>query len=163
MHQESQFLECNYERAKFFYAQHPKDESEEAQRFQRKARQLLVKGKEVLDSLGVRFWLSSGTCLGMLHPVFTCFTCLSMLHLMLMVHLSRYVTLNMCRYVTTNIYVYTLPMLCTYWYCSLGNFFKYIFIYMFCLPLASSLSILNICVFTCVVRLVSTMWHHHIL
>nr|XP_022313704.1 fukutin-like isoform X1 [Crassostrea virginica] len=64
MHQESQFLECNYERAKFFYAQHPKDKSEEAQRFQRKARQLLVKGKEVLDSLGVRFWLSSGTCLG---------------------------------------------------------------------------------------------------
>ena len=92
MNQESQFLECNYERAKLFYAQHPKDESEEAQRFQRKARQLLVKGKEVLDSLGVRFWLSSGTCLGMLHPVFTFFTCLSMLHLLMLIKVLLWFT-----------------------------------------------------------------------
>ncbi|XP_061192581.1 ribitol-5-phosphate transferase FKTN-like [Saccostrea echinata] len=64
MKQNSHFLECNNDRAKMFYTQYPKDETEEAQRFQRKARQLLVKGKEVLDNLGVRFWLSSGTCLG---------------------------------------------------------------------------------------------------
>lgn len=70
MNQNSHFLECNHERAKMFYAQHPQDESEDAQRFQRKARQLLVKGKEVLDSLGVPFWLSSGTSLGK-HRIFS--------------------------------------------------------------------------------------------
>lgn len=64
MAQESKFLECDQDRAQLFYTQHPRDDSEEAQRFTRKARQLLVKGKEVLDALGVRFWLSSGTCLG---------------------------------------------------------------------------------------------------
>lgn len=80
MAQESKFLECDQDRAQLFYTQHPRDDSEEAQRFTRKARQLLVKGKEVLDTLGVRFWLSSGTCLGMslylfryvIVPVFTC-------------------------------------------------------------------------------------------
>lgn len=75
MAQESKFLECDQDRAQLFYTQHPRDDSEEAQRFTRKARQLLVKGKEVLDALGVRFWLSSGTCLGM------------------SLHLSKYVTL----------------------------------------------------------------------
>ncbi|XP_076353108.1 ribitol-5-phosphate transferase FKTN-like isoform X2 [Tachypleus tridentatus] len=58
------FIECNYDRARKFQETYGKDTSPEAQLFQQSAKKLLVKAKEILDGLGVPFWLSSGTCLG---------------------------------------------------------------------------------------------------
>ncbi|GAB1610719.1 fukutin-like [Argonauta hians] len=60
----SQFIECNATRARNFVSIHGVDNSESSQKFQRKARQVLAKTKRLLDSLEIRFWLSSGTCLG---------------------------------------------------------------------------------------------------
>lgn len=63
----SEFIECNYTRAHLFYSKYQMDKSKEAEVFKRKARQLLAIVKSVLDSAGIRFWLSSGTCLGKYH------------------------------------------------------------------------------------------------
>ncbi|KAJ8316623.1 hypothetical protein KUTeg_005817 [Tegillarca granosa] len=61
---DSTFIECDKERAKEFFYKYKKDTSEQALKFKRKSRQLIALGKQVLDSIGVRFWLSSGTLLG---------------------------------------------------------------------------------------------------
>ncbi|XP_022087266.1 fukutin-like [Acanthaster planci] len=60
----SRHIECNYGQVRVFRAAYGRDESPEAQAFRQAARDLLEKGKQVLDELGIRFWLSSGTCLG---------------------------------------------------------------------------------------------------
>lgn len=60
----SEFIECNYARAEAFYLKNPRDKSEQAIHFQRKARQLISTAQKVLDGLGIRFWMSSGTTLG---------------------------------------------------------------------------------------------------
>ncbi|XP_071160190.1 ribitol-5-phosphate transferase FKTN-like [Mytilus edulis] len=60
----SEFIECNYARAEAFYLKNPRDKSEQAIHFQRKARQLISIAQKVLDGLGIRFWISSGTTLG---------------------------------------------------------------------------------------------------
>lgn len=60
----SHFVECNYSRAKLFHDQYGKDISAEALEFKSDAWRLLAKTKELLNSLSLRFWLSSGTCLG---------------------------------------------------------------------------------------------------
>ena len=60
----SQFVECNHMLADSFHRAHGKDTTQEAMRFVHKAWKLLSKAKTLLDKLGVRFWISSGTCLG---------------------------------------------------------------------------------------------------
>ena len=60
----SRFIECNMSRARQYYRTNERDESEKATDFRKKARNILKLAKGVLDRLGVRFWLSSGTCLG---------------------------------------------------------------------------------------------------
>jgi hypothetical protein len=62
---ESLFKECDHEQANTFYTEYgARDESADVKRFYIAARNVLATAKLVLDSLGVRFWLSSGTCLG---------------------------------------------------------------------------------------------------
>lgn len=60
----SQFIECNTTRADIFNKKFSRDESDTALRFRHRAWKLLSRAKSVLDSLGIPFWLSSGTCLG---------------------------------------------------------------------------------------------------
>ncbi|XP_039615646.1 fukutin isoform X1 [Polypterus senegalus] len=60
----ARFLECRYKEARVFYQQYPYDTSQDAVEFRKKAKALLLLAAETLNSLGVRFWLSSGTCLG---------------------------------------------------------------------------------------------------
>lgn len=60
----SKFLECNHSQAKTFYSLYPKDRSKKAVAFQKSAVKTLKKGNDILNKLGVRFWMSSGTCLG---------------------------------------------------------------------------------------------------
>ncbi|XP_038048368.1 fukutin-like [Patiria miniata] len=60
----SRHLECNYDQARAFGRSYGRDGTPEALAFRQSARDLLEKGKRVLDELGIRFWLSSGTCLG---------------------------------------------------------------------------------------------------
>ena len=60
----SQFTGCNIQQARSFYNTYGQESSPEADLFRRKARQILVAAKTALDQIGVRFWLSSGTCLG---------------------------------------------------------------------------------------------------
>ena len=62
--QNSRFIPCDLTRARKFYSTYGMDQSSEADVFRLKARNLLSAVKNVLDELGVRFWLSSGTCLG---------------------------------------------------------------------------------------------------
>ncbi|XP_046544820.1 fukutin-like [Haliotis rubra] len=57
---ESEFIECDYERAQKFLEHNPMVETNLTQRGTR----VLLKAKKVLDSIGVTFSLSSGTCLG---------------------------------------------------------------------------------------------------
>ena len=61
---QSQFIECNYRQAHNFTSLYGMDNSPEAKDFRTRAREVLVRGKRALDEIGVRFWLSSGTCLG---------------------------------------------------------------------------------------------------
>ncbi|XP_021353869.1 fukutin-like [Mizuhopecten yessoensis] len=61
---QSKYIECDHTSADNFLKSYPPDSSNEAQHFQRKARQLIAQGKEVFDKLGMRFWISSGTLLG---------------------------------------------------------------------------------------------------
>lgn len=62
--EEQEFVECNSSRARFFHGQHGRDESPEAELFRLKVHRLLSKVQQLLDGLGVPFWISSGTCLG---------------------------------------------------------------------------------------------------
>lgn len=61
----SKFIGCDRRRAESFHAEYGKRETNvDAEMFYKSARDILVSVKQVLDSMGVRFWLSSGTCLG---------------------------------------------------------------------------------------------------
>ncbi|XP_038625960.1 fukutin [Tachyglossus aculeatus] len=60
----SRFLECRFKDARAFFQQYPDDVSLEAVEFRKKAKALLHLAALTLQNLGVRFWLSSGTCLG---------------------------------------------------------------------------------------------------
>ncbi|KAM4808914.1 ribitol-5-phosphate transferase FKTN [Rhinophrynus dorsalis] len=60
----SRFLECRYKEARSFFQLYPDDISFDGIEFRKKARALLHLAAFTLDSLGVSFWLSSGTCLG---------------------------------------------------------------------------------------------------
>ncbi|MBN3295496.1 FKTN protein, partial [Amia calva] len=60
----SKFLECRFKEARAFYQLYPEDTSQEAMDFKKKAKNLLHLAARTLNSLGVTFWLSSGTCLG---------------------------------------------------------------------------------------------------
>ncbi|XP_075450669.1 ribitol-5-phosphate transferase FKTN isoform X2 [Ascaphus truei] len=60
----SKFLECRYKEARSFFQLYPDDISLDGIEFRKKARALLHLAALTLDSLGVSFWLSSGTCLG---------------------------------------------------------------------------------------------------
>lgn len=62
--QQSQFLECDLKQARRFYSEYGEDMSPDAVLFRQQARKLVAVAKQALDELGVRFWLSSGTCLG---------------------------------------------------------------------------------------------------
>ncbi len=65
---DSRFLECNQTRARLFWSKYPPPidpkEKMQANQFQIQALEVLKKAKGVLDSVGVKFWISSGTCLG---------------------------------------------------------------------------------------------------
>ncbi|CAH1775719.1 unnamed protein product [Owenia fusiformis] len=60
----SRFIECNHSRADSFHSNYGISSDPEAFKFKSNARKLLAVAKEILDQLGIRFWLSSGTCLG---------------------------------------------------------------------------------------------------
>uniref|UniRef100_A0A452HT42 Ribitol-5-phosphate transferase n=1 Tax=Gopherus agassizii TaxID=38772 RepID=A0A452HT42_9SAUR len=60
----SRFLECRYREARAFFQLYPDDASLDAVEFRKKAKALLHLAALTLNNLGVRFWLSSGTCLG---------------------------------------------------------------------------------------------------
>lgn len=60
----AKFLECRYKEARAFYQIYPDDTSQDAVDFRMKAKALLHMAAKTLTSLGVKFWLSSGTCLG---------------------------------------------------------------------------------------------------
>ena len=80
---DSQFLACDLYRADEFYDKFGRrDKSARALKFYDAAYNILFTAKRVLDDLGVRFWLSSGTCLGgWLHSTFmyknfgSCYIC----------------------------------------------------------------------------------------
>ena len=61
----SEFIECNYTRAFHYFTLYHTDKGQRALAFKQKARQLLLTAKTVLDAMGIPFWLSSGTCLGL--------------------------------------------------------------------------------------------------
>ncbi|NWR21147.1 FKTN protein, partial [Emberiza fucata] len=60
----SRFLECRYREARAFFQLYPDDASLDAVEFRKKAKSLLHLAALTLNNLGVKFWLSSGTCLG---------------------------------------------------------------------------------------------------
>ncbi|NXE56255.1 FKTN protein, partial [Casuarius casuarius] len=60
----SRFLECRYREARAFFQLYPDDASLDAVEFRKKAKSLLHLAAVTLNNLGVKFWLSSGTCLG---------------------------------------------------------------------------------------------------
>lgn len=60
----SRFLECRYKEARSFFKLNPDDTSLEGIEFRKKAKALLHLATSTLDSLGLSFWISSGTCLG---------------------------------------------------------------------------------------------------
>ncbi|XP_070107352.1 ribitol-5-phosphate transferase FKTN isoform X9 [Equus przewalskii] len=59
----SRFIECRYKEARAFF-QYLDDNTVEAVAFRKSAKELLQLAARTLKKLGVRFWLSSGTCLG---------------------------------------------------------------------------------------------------
>ncbi|XP_019638741.1 PREDICTED: fukutin-like isoform X1 [Branchiostoma belcheri] len=61
---DARFLECNYEQARAFYTAYGSDLTAKDVKFIRHATSLLSKSKAVLDRIGVRFWICSGTLLG---------------------------------------------------------------------------------------------------
>ncbi|ELW64570.1 FSD1-like protein, partial [Tupaia chinensis] len=60
----SRFIECRYKEARAFFQQYLDDNTVEAMAFRKNAKELLQLAAKTLKKLGVRFWLSSGTCLG---------------------------------------------------------------------------------------------------
>lgn len=60
----STFLECNHTRALDFFSRHPRDVSNDGEAFRHLARKTIVTAAKILDGLGIRFWISSGTLLG---------------------------------------------------------------------------------------------------
>ena len=62
---ESHFIGCDQDRAAQFQKEFgPLTDDDEAKQFTVAARDVLSSAKAVLDKLGIRFWISSGTCLG---------------------------------------------------------------------------------------------------
>lgn len=61
---QAQFKGCNLTNARQFYSKYGRDVSPDAVLFKRKAFEVLSSAVNALDRLDVRFWLSSGTCLG---------------------------------------------------------------------------------------------------
>lgn len=64
--QDLDFLECNRSRARQFHNMFPYNDKdrEENRLFRLKARRMIASAKEILDSLEIPFWISSGTLLG---------------------------------------------------------------------------------------------------
>nr|CAD7445405.1 unnamed protein product [Timema bartmani] len=60
----SKFVECGLNRAREFQRIHGKNSTYETTKFSHRAWKLLSRAKTILDKLGIRFWISSGTCLG---------------------------------------------------------------------------------------------------
>ena len=60
----SRYLPCDMKRAREFYFKYGDDGTEKAGMFRKRGKEVLQIAKIILDNLGVRFWLSSGTCLG---------------------------------------------------------------------------------------------------
>ena len=60
----SKYIPCNYENARKYVSKYGYDATDEDTDFRIKATQILTIVVDVLSRLGVRFWLSSGTCLG---------------------------------------------------------------------------------------------------
>ncbi|KAJ7386404.1 hypothetical protein OS493_008528 [Desmophyllum pertusum] len=61
---QSRFTGCNLTNTQQYYSKYGRDISPDAVLFKRKALDVLSTAVNALDRLGVRFWLSSGTCLG---------------------------------------------------------------------------------------------------
>lgn len=61
---QSRFTGCNLTNVQRYYSKFGRDISPDALLFKRKALEVLSAAVNALDRLGVRFWLSSGTCLG---------------------------------------------------------------------------------------------------
>lgn len=60
----SRYLPCNLNTARKFYSKFGDDGTEMAEMFKKRGKEVLQIAKINLDKLRVRFWLSSGTCLG---------------------------------------------------------------------------------------------------
>ena len=60
----ARYIECNHTRTKQFHTKFGQDTTPDALAFRKSARNLLMKAKKTLDELEIRFWMSSGTCLG---------------------------------------------------------------------------------------------------
>ncbi|XP_028417896.1 fukutin-like isoform X2 [Dendronephthya gigantea] len=60
----SRYLPCNMKRARQFYSKYGDDGTSKAGTFRKRGKEVLKIAKIILDDLRVRFWLSSGTCLG---------------------------------------------------------------------------------------------------
>jgi len=58
------FIECNHSRATAFFKRQPRDSSQAGETFRSLARKTILTAGRVLDALGIKFWISSGTCLG---------------------------------------------------------------------------------------------------
>ena len=61
---QSRFIGCNIAHAQHYYSKYGRDISPDAISFKQKALEVLTEAVTALDYLNVRFWLSSGTCLG---------------------------------------------------------------------------------------------------
>ena len=61
---QSRFTGCKVTNIQRYYSKYGRDISSDAILFKRKALEVLSAAMNALDRLGVRFWLSSGTCLG---------------------------------------------------------------------------------------------------
>jgi len=62
---ESHFMDCDQQRAAQFWKEFgPATDDDAGKQFTLAAHDVLSSAKAVLDELGIRFWISSGTCLG---------------------------------------------------------------------------------------------------
>jgi len=62
---ESHFINCDQQQAAQFWKEFgPVTDDDDAKQFTLAARDVLSSAKVALDELGIRFWISSGTCLG---------------------------------------------------------------------------------------------------